>query len=80
MIFYLNKSGISKNKRIWINWATNRRAPHWCSWKYLFTEGRHIPKTLATISFLKRCLFQTVILDILKSRILERTESELFEP
>ena len=36
---------ILENSRIWVIWALKTKALHWCSWKYLFTYGRHIPKT-----------------------------------
>ena len=65
MISNLPKSGILENKRIWVIWAKNRRALHCCSRKYLFMEGRHMPKTsTAQFFFWKRCLIHAVILDI----------------
>ena len=45
MIFYLSKTSIPKNNRIWVTWVLKKRTFHWCRWKFLFTEGRHILKT-----------------------------------
>ena len=47
------------------------KALQWCSWKYFFTWGRHIPKTSIAKTFLKECPSQTVILNLSKTTVLE---------
>ena len=80
VIFDLSKSGTPENNRIWVNWAKTRRELYWCSWKYLFTEGRHTPETWTAIFFWK-CLFLKLWSWISpKAPLSKGTESELFKP